>query len=128
MATRVELAARAIYRDLMGEDYDEFPWDDRNTPTSEAEREARHFAKLVIAALGEEDYDRHTEEVLEAQADVQTGLGILRLERRDGADSPHLGYVEDRFAKALARLHRLLHERGRPMYQPARHPEVEGDL
>jgi hypothetical protein len=27
---RIEIVARAIYRDLMEGDYDEFPWDDDN--------------------------------------------------------------------------------------------------
>jgi hypothetical protein len=38
---RVEIVARAVYRWLMGEDYDEFPWDDEHEPSSETVEEAR---------------------------------------------------------------------------------------
>lgn len=48
---RVETVARALYRDLMAEDYDEFPWDDENQPSSETVEEARHFAELAVDAL-----------------------------------------------------------------------------
>lgn len=50
---RVEVVARRLYREFMAEDYDEFPWDDENIPSSETEREARALAALVIEALDE---------------------------------------------------------------------------
>jgi hypothetical protein len=50
---RVEIVARAIYRDLMGEDYDEFPWDDENKPSSETVEEAECLAEIAVDALDE---------------------------------------------------------------------------
>jgi hypothetical protein len=63
---RIEIAARAIYRHLMEEDYDEFPWDDDNQPSSETVREARHFATVVVDALDEhyKTDDKHFEEAV----------------------------------------------------------------
>lgn len=56
--------------------------------------------------------------VLDAQADLQTALGMYRLS--NGRGDP----IEDRLAKSLARSHALLEALGRPMYQPALHRDV----
>lgn len=45
--------ARALYQSFMGEDYDEFPWDDENTPSSETVEESRGLAEIAVAALDE---------------------------------------------------------------------------
>jgi hypothetical protein len=55
---------------------------------------------------------------MDAQADLQTGLGMYRLDH--GRGSP----TEERLAQCLARLHSLLAALGNPMYQPATHPSV----
>ena len=59
------------------------------------------------------------DDVINAQADIQTALGILRLSK------PLDDYSEERLARALATLHRVLLLAGRPMAMPARHPDVE---
>lgn len=51
---RIEVGAQAIYKHLMGEDYEEFPWEPGDPPpSSETEREARLFSSLVVVALDE---------------------------------------------------------------------------
>jgi hypothetical protein len=63
------------------------------------------------------------EEILEAQADLQTALGFFRLgsiEERGNSEA-----IEDRLNKSLARLHRLLERLGRSMYQPATHADLD---
>lgn len=55
MGLVAETVARALYRDLMGDDYSDFPWDDDNVPSNETEQEARHFgevAEQVLVSLG----------------------------------------------------------------------------
>lgn len=59
------------------------------------------------------------EEVIEAQADLQTALGMFRLNRNFDPAA-----IEDRLVRSLARHHTLLARLGRPMYDPATHPEV----
>jgi hypothetical protein len=63
---RIEIVARAIYRELMGGEYDEFPWDDENEPSSETVEEARQFAELAVTALDDEykTDDKHFEEAV----------------------------------------------------------------
>lgn len=56
------------------------------------------------------------ERVLNAQAELQTPLGMMRLE---GIDP----YIEMRLQACLAMLHGLLDDLGRPMYSPAQMPE-----
>jgi glycosyltransferase A (GT-A) superfamily protein (DUF2064 family) len=62
--------------------------------------------------------DEIAEVVLDAQADLQTALGMYRLSNGRG------DAIEDRLAKSLARSHALLEALGRPMYQPALHRDV----
>lgn len=52
-SVRVEVAARALYRHWMAEDYDEFPWDDEKQPSNETVEEAVELANLVVRALDE---------------------------------------------------------------------------
>lgn len=52
-ARREEIVARALYRHFMDEDYDEFPWDDENLPSSETVEEAERLAEVAVAALDE---------------------------------------------------------------------------
>ena len=59
------------------------------------------------------------EQLLDAQADLQTAIGLYRLQH--GKDDR----IEDRLARSLARQHKLLSEMGKPMYQPATHPDVD---
>lgn len=67
-----------------------------------------------------------TDEIMDAQADLQTALGIYRLNVQEKITNPKFnGHVEDRMARCLARLHRLLDQLGKPMYQPAQHPDIE---
>lgn len=65
-------------------------------------------------------------EVLEAQADMQMPMGILRFH-----DLMHVGPtdypVDEGLTKALARLHRLLGVLGHPMYNPQQHDDL-GEL
>lgn len=63
-------------------------------------------------------------EIMDAQADLQTALGLLRCHLAPDMGPADLTVVEDRLARSLARLHRLLDDLGRPMYDPATHPEV----
>lgn len=64
------------------------------------------------------------DEIMDAQADLQTALGLFRLSMAEGY-TDHDNYVEERLAKCLARLHRLLEQLGKPMYRPAQHPDIE---
>ena len=59
-------------------------------------------------------------QLLDAQAELQTALGIYRMgsERRDFDP-----YVESRMQASLAMLHALLADLGRPMAQPTQMPE-----
>lgn len=73
--------------------------------------------------------ERMIKEIMSAQADLQVGLGLLRLEKsllreRDGIQELNLATAEDHLASSLARLHKLLDALGKPMYQPATHPGV----
>lgn len=63
------------------------------------------------------------EEILEAQADLQTGLGFFRLDARDEPRG-HDDLIEERLGRSLARTHRLLEHLGRAMYDPATHPDI----
>lgn len=58
------------------------------------------------------------EDIINAQADLQSALGILRLSK------PLDSYIEEKLARSLATLHRALLRAGRPMATPARHPDV----
>jgi hypothetical protein len=86
-----------------------------------------HVADEIGLAVAKSVDQETVEEVLEAQADLQTALGLFRLDhgRRDTADDPHDAQIEERLNKSLARLHKLLDALGRPMYQPATHPEID---
>lgn len=64
------------------------------------------------------------EQIMDAQADLQTGLGMFRVACMDRAMTQTESYAEDRLAKSLARTHKLLDALGHPMYQPATHSEV----
>lgn len=69
--------------------------------------------------------DAITEDILDAQADLQVGLGQYRLKYGSaGRGVRSDDSIEDNLAKSLARLHTLLEELGRPMYQIATHPDV----
>src|SRR4051794_40736497 len=60
-------------------------------------------------------------DLMDAQADLQTALGLYRLRVPEGErDEP----VEDRLMQALARLHTRLDILGHPMYDPATHPAI----
>lgn len=54
---RAEIVARALYREWMGDDYDNFPWDELNTPSNETEEEARELAEAVVKDLDTYDPD-----------------------------------------------------------------------
>ncbi len=89
---------------------------------------AANVAKQIEAALPLQRPDIITQ-VMDAQADLQTALGFLRLDIQNMADldvdmERHDSYIEDRMAKSLARLHQLLDQLGNPMYKPATHPDV----
>lgn len=86
-----------------------------------ASQESAHKAYGVIIT----DRKALVDSVMSAQADLQTGLGIFRLDRNDTRGLQHANLVEDRLARSLARLHVLLADLGTPMYQPAMHPDVE---
>lgn len=60
-----------------------------------------------------------TDEVMDAQADLQVALGVHRLDPVKHADM-----VEDRMVRVLARLHTLLDTIGTPMYDATVHPDV----
>jgi hypothetical protein len=57
-------------------------------------------------------YEKVVDGVIEAQADLQTALGMHRLNR--GAKAHH-EYIESRLDASLQRLHDLLAELGHPM-------------
>lgn len=85
-------------------------------------------ALAAIDAIAQKEV---TEAVVDAQGDLQTGLGVLRLElsqiqNRLGLQANNLTFAEDRLTESLARLHSLLDRLGNPMYQPATHPRVIG--
>jgi hypothetical protein len=76
--------------------------------------------------------DEIAEDVLEAQAALQMGIGVLRLEmsqipNREGVQLRNLRFSEDRLTEALARCHKLLAQLGRPMYEPATHKAVQDE-
>lgn len=60
------------------------------------------------------------ETLVNAQAELQTALGIYRMghERRDFDP-----YIESRMQASLAMQHELLGKLGRPMYRPTQMPE-----
>lgn len=64
------------------------------------------------------------EEVLKAQADLQTALGFFRVAKNEMVGVPYADLIEDRLARSLARSHRLLAQLGKPMYQSATHPDI----
>jgi hypothetical protein len=68
------------------------------------------------------------EAVVEAQADLQVGIGCLRLEvahiSKESIIGINLRTSEDKLNRSLARLHKLLDQLGQPMYQPAAHPDI----
>lgn len=68
--------------------------------------------------------DEVIDAVLDAQADLQSALGMLRLHMDPRFSTPDLGVVERRLNKSLARSHKLLDELGSPMYDPATDPDV----
>lgn len=69
-------------------------------------------------------HDEIVAAVMDAQAELQTPLGWLRLGMDPKYPDADLKLIEDRLTKTLARLHGLLDALGDPMYQPATHPEV----
>ena len=66
-------------------------------------------------------------QIMDAQADLQMALGLLRLkqEQIEGVLPYGLDDVENRLARSLALLHKLLSDLGRPMAHRALHPDVE---
>jgi hypothetical protein len=64
--------------------------------------------------------------VMNLQADLQTGIGMLRLGMTEGPwdQERSLSFAEDRLYKALATCHKRLHELGVDVFHPATHPEV----
>lgn len=48
---KLEVLARRFYLELMGEDFEFFPWDDENTPSNETVREAQDWAQIALAVL-----------------------------------------------------------------------------
>ena len=71
--------------------------------------------------------DEIIEEIMIAQADLQTALGVLRLSKKlPTAQDREM--IEDRLARSLARSHALLRDLGNPMYEPATHPDVKESL
>lgn len=66
--------------------------------------------------------------ILDLQADLQTGLGILRMEiaqvPKDGIQQINLTYSENRFRRALASCHMRLDELGVKMANPCTHSEI----
>lgn len=87
----------------------------------------RDYERIKVDRL-EEANETLIEQIMDAQADLQTALGFLRLDARDRLDLEHPGdhddFIEDRLAKSLARLHLLLDRLGHPMYNAATHPKV----
>lgn len=75
-----------------------------------------------------------TEELLEAQADLQNAIGFFKLcfdpdpnnSYTDTADRVEEDFelVKDRAYKSLARLHTLMDNLGLPMYNAATHPDI----
>lgn len=67
---RVEVVARVLYREWMGDDFDEYPWDDENVPSNETVEEAQGVAQKVVDALAD-DYqadDRRFEQAVNRAA------------------------------------------------------------
>lgn len=96
-------------------------------PEHPSVRRHNHCVPWTIAAAL--DAPDTVEQVMEAQADLQTALGFLRLELTEPLDDRqrgHLESVEDRCASSLARLHVLLETLGTTMMSPAQHPDVTG--
>jgi hypothetical protein len=51
---KVEAIARRLYKELMGEDYEDYSWEPgEGSPSNETEREARKFALWAMEALEE---------------------------------------------------------------------------
>ena len=72
------------------------------------------------------DRDKIIRDIMDIQAELQTPLGLYRLKLADEYSAPHQHdeIIEERLAKTLARLHKLLDELGSPMYNPAIHPDI----
>jgi hypothetical protein len=89
-----------------------------------------HCATIGAHHYDEKDAMRETEKnwITDLQADLQTGLGILRMEMgqlpKGGIQQHNLGFVEDRLTRSLAMCHKRLHELGVDMFHPTTHPEV----
>lgn len=61
-----------------------------------------------------------TDELMEAQADLQVGLGWFRLARMTGSPTTdELDLIEEKLTLSLARLHGMMTGLGRPMYSPS---------
>lgn len=68
---------------------------------------------LLVEAYGE---------IIDAQADLQSALGVLR--HRNRTSGTHFD-IENWLARSLARLHRFMGKIGSPMAQPATHPDID---
>jgi hypothetical protein len=91
----------------------------------------RHNERVVWTIGAALEVTDTKDEVMDAQADLQTALGALRLEMSREVGTPEsirarLALVEDRMAAALARLHVALMVEGTTMFSPAQHPDVTG--
>jgi len=66
-----------------------------------------------------------TDALLNAQAELQTALGMYRLDMDANFESSVIDpeYIEMRLAACLSMLHSLMGNLGRPMFKPAKMPE-----
>lgn len=70
--------------------------------------------------------------IMDAQADLQAGIGVLRLEisqirNQEGIQANNLTFAEERLTQSLVRFHTLLADLGHPMYKPATYPRETDD-
>lgn len=65
-----------------------------------------------------------TEALMEAQADLQTAIGIFRL-RADGLEFLDAELIEARMVRSMAQTHQILCDLGRPMWTGSTEDLVE---
>lgn len=92
-----------------------------NLTVGQRDRAWRHIEFL------ETEKQKTIDAIMDAQADLQTGLGILRLEisqiwNQEGIQFNNFKFAEERLTESLARFHTLLGDLGNPMYKPATYP------